>query len=144
MADASALIDSNLLVYVFDAVNPEKREICKGLVENCWRGRVRYAVSVQNLSEFYVAVTEKVEKPIPEEVAQSFVELIVQFDGWKVIPVNGGTVERAIGIGREYSVHYWDAMIAAAMEESGQRKILTENVDDFRKIPWIEVENPLH
>lgn len=143
MNDASALIDSNLLVYVFDAANPEKRDVCKRIVEDCWRGRVRHAVSVQNLSEFYVAVTEGVQKPIPEKVARTFVELIVKFDGWRVLPLKGGTVERAMTICREYRVHYWDALIAATMEENGQRKILTENEDDFAAIPWIEVENPL-
>ena len=138
-----ALIDTNLLIYIFDAANPRKRGICRKIAEDCFRGRSRYSVSVQNLSEFFVGVTEKVQNPVPGEVARSFVELIVEFDGWEVIPIDGRTVERAIEIRRDYSIHYWDALLASAMEGTGQRKILTENEGDFRRIPWLEVENPL-
>ncbi len=51
------LIDSNLLSYVFDESEPEKRRVCRELVADCWKGKRKYAASVQNLSEFYVVVT---------------------------------------------------------------------------------------
>jgi len=143
MCDVPALVDSNLLVYVFDRGSPRKREVCRKLVEDCWMGRTRYAVSVQNLSEFYVTVTEKVQNPIPGEVAQDFVELIVEFDGWRVLTLDGETVRRAIRIKAEYGAHYWDALIAAVMDQNGLRRLLTEDEEDFKKIPWLEVENPL-
>ena len=73
MNDELALIDSNLLSYVFDRSEPEKRRICKELVADCWKGKLKYAVSVQNLSEFYVVVTRKIEHPIPEAVAKRFI-----------------------------------------------------------------------
>jgi predicted nucleic acid-binding protein len=56
-----ALMDSNLLSYVFDKSEPKKRRICGELVADCWKGKREYAVSVQNLSEFYVVVTGKIE-----------------------------------------------------------------------------------
>jgi len=143
MTSPSALIDSNILVYVFDAAHPREREICRKLMEECWRGRSRYAVSAQNLSEFYVAVTQKFENPLPREVAREFVELIVGFEGWTVLPVVAETVSRAIRIKDDYKIHYWDALLAAAMEQGGLRRILTENVSDFERVPWLEVENPL-
>lgn len=136
-------MDSNLLTYVFDKTEPEKRKKCRNLIENCWKRREKYAVSVQNLSEFYVTVTEKVENPIPEEVAEKFVTLINEFDGWKVMDLDGQSVIRAIRINREHGAHYWDSQIAAVMERNEIKKILTENEEDFEGIPGIEVENPL-
>lgn len=64
MNDELALIDSNLLSYVFDRSEPEKRRICKELVADCWKGKRKYAVSVQNLSEFYVVVRTNMKKII--------------------------------------------------------------------------------
>ncbi|KXA96404.1 hypothetical protein AKJ37_05325 [candidate division MSBL1 archaeon SCGC-AAA259I09] len=136
-------MDSNLLTYVFDKSEPEKREKCRNLIEDCWKGRKKYAVSVQNLSEFYVTVTEKVEHPIPRDVAEKFVILIIEYDGWKVMNLDDRTVLKAIEIEKEHETPYWDSQIAAVMEENGIEKILTENEEDFEGIPWIEVENPL-
>jgi hypothetical protein len=36
-------------------------EICKGLIDECWRLRKKYSISIQNLSEFYVVITKKKE-----------------------------------------------------------------------------------
>ena len=65
MSDELALIDSNILSYVFDETEPEKNKICNELVVDCWKRKRDFAVSVQNLSEFYVVVTKKISNPIP-------------------------------------------------------------------------------
>jgi predicted nucleic acid-binding protein len=49
----------------------------------------------------------------------------------------------AIRIHREFDVPYWDALIAATMRENGVTRIYTEDEKSFRKIPWLEVVNPL-
>lgn len=141
MNDELALIDSNLLSYVFDRSEPEKRRICKELVADCWKGKLKYAVSVQNLSEFYVVVTRKIEHPIPEAVAKRFIELIISFQGWVVINFNAHTVISAIDINVGYGIHYWDALIAATMRENKIFSIYTEN-GDFESISWVKVTNP--
>jgi predicted nucleic acid-binding protein len=141
--DSPVLLDSNILAYVFDDSHPGKRDVCRHLVRRCWRGEAEYAVSVQNFSEFYVIVTEKVEKPIPREVAAEFVSLVIDFDGWRVVSIHGSTVARATEITGEHGVPYWDALIAAAMEENGIRRILTENEADFGPVPGVEVRNPI-
>ena len=85
-----------------------------------------------------MAVTERVENPIPKEVAKKFVDLVVEFEGWRVINFDGRTVSSAIRISIECGIPYWDALIAATMEENGIRCIYTED-EDFEKIPWLEV-----
>lgn len=137
-----ALIDSNLLSYVFDDSEPEKRRICAEMVAECWKRKRDFAVSVQNLSEFYVVVTEKIENPIPANLAKRFIELIIEFQGWHVLNYNENTIKSAIDISTEYSIHYWDALLAATMRENNVFCIHTENENDFKKIPWIKVLNP--
>jgi len=142
MSDELSLIDSNLLSYVFDESEPQKRKICKNLTAECWKGKRKYAVSVQNLSEFYVVVTKKIQHPIPPKVAKRFIELIIDFQGWLILDINANVVKSAIEISNKYGIHYWDAMLAATMKENKVFCIYTED-GDFDKIPWLKVVNPL-
>lgn len=142
MSGELALVDSNLLSYVFDNSEPDKRRICGNLVAGCWKGKRDLAVSVQNLSEFYVVVTNKISNPIPRNVAGKFIELITGFHGWHVINFSAFTIKSAIDISTEYSIHYWDALLAATMRENKVFSIYTED-NDFGKIPWLKTINPL-
>ncbi|MBU4220737.1 MAG: PIN domain-containing protein [Euryarchaeota archaeon] len=139
MKDELALIDSNILSYVFDESEPEKRRICADLAANCWKGMREFAVSVQNLSEFYVVVTKKISNPIPAKVAGDFIEHIIDFRGWHVINYDAQTIRSAIAISTKHSIHYWDALLAVTMRENNIFSIYTENDNDFKKIPWINI-----
>ena len=97
MKDELALIDSNILSYVFDESEPEKRKISADLAADCWKGKCEFAVSVQNLSEFYVVVTKKISNPIPAKVARNFVELMIDFEGWHVLNYNAHTIKISYG-----------------------------------------------
>ncbi|NJD77953.1 MAG: PIN domain-containing protein [Candidatus Methanoperedens sp.] len=141
MNDELSLIDSNLLSYIFDESEPEKRKICKELASECWQGKCKYAVSVQNISEFYVVVTKKIQHPLPENVAKKFVELIMGFQGWSVLNIDARAIKSAIDISIKYNIHYWDALLAATMRENKVFCIHTED-GGFNKIPWLKVLNP--
>ncbi len=141
MKDDLSLIDSNLLSYVFDESEPGKRKICEKLFEECWNGKRKFAVSVQNLSEFYVVVTRKIQHPMPKKVARRFIELINDFQGWDVLNINAGTIISAIDICEKYDIHYWDALLAATMRENRIFCVYTED-GDFERIPWLKVVNP--
>lgn len=142
MSDELALVDSNLLSYVFDESEPDKRRICGELVGDCWERKRDFAVSVQNLSEFYVVVTNKISNPIPADIARRFIELIIDFQGWHVINYSAPTIKSAIDISKEHGIHYWDALLAATMRENNVFSIYTED-SDFEKISWLKTVNPL-
>ena len=141
MTGPEALIDTNILGYVFDADVPTKRAVSRDLLARCWNGEVTFAVSVQNLAEFAVIVTEKVASPMPESVVRSFIETILNFDGWKVISYRGSTIQDALDIKEKYGLHFWDALIVATMQEHGIQQIYTED-RGFAKIPWCIPVNP--
>jgi predicted nucleic acid-binding protein len=135
------LIDTNVLVYLFDADAPEKRRISRDIVTACWRSEKRYSVSAQNLAEFSVVVTEKVENPMPVEDVTRFIRDIQDFDGWNVIGYGSTTILSAHQIRNGHHVHFRGALLAATMIESGIDTIITEDAHLLR-IPGITVINP--
>ena len=136
-----ALVDTNILCYALDAGEPEKRSVAAELLSRCWRSEISLAVSVQNLAEFAVVMTEKVQHPVPDAVVSRFVRDIMSFDGWKVIGYDPGTIMDAVGIQGMFSLHFWDALLAATMKQHNIGTIYTED-SRFKKIPWITVVDP--
>ncbi|OQX55378.1 MAG: hypothetical protein B5M53_04280 [Candidatus Cloacimonas sp. 4484_209] len=143
MTNKIFLIDTNILVYAYDKSEKEKHEICKNLIIKCWNLNIEYAISLQNLSEFYVITTKKIENPLSIKNAKHIIRDIINFGGWRKINSSPNTVMSAIDITRRYKTHYWDSLLAATMRENNVFCIYTENEKDLRKIPWLEVINPM-
>ncbi len=145
MEDRLCLLDTNILVYAYDRseIDSGKHEICKDLVAECWNLDKEFAVSLQNLSEFYVVTTKKIENPISTKDAEDIIGGILGFRGWKKISFTANTILSAIDAGSRYKIHYWDALLAATMRENNILCIYTENERDFKRIPWLDVVNPL-
>ena len=142
MTDEISLLDSNILVYAFDASEKEKHEKAKSLLEHCFLGHRKYAVSLQNLSEFFVISTRKIANPITKKEAADIVEGIIAFDGFLKLEPTKKTVIRALSISISSTLSYWDALIAAAMLDNGIFNIYTENIKDFSKVDGIKIKNP--
>ena len=141
MTEPPALIDTNVLCYAIDAGEPEKRAVAAELLSQCWRSEIALAVSVQNLAEFSVVMTAKVKHPVPDVIVRRFIRDIVSFCGWRVIGYDPETIMDAVGIRRKYSLHFWDALLAATMKQHNIVTIYTED-SHFNKIPWITVIDP--
>jgi predicted nucleic acid-binding protein len=141
MTESPALTDTNILVYAFDADSGRKHAVAKEMIGRSWRGKERYAVSIQNLAEFSVVVREKVAYPVPSEDVRQFLSLVMRSRDWQVLGYGAKTIIRAHEIRDEYHLHFWDALLAATMEENSVRTIITEDAH-FRNIPWISVQNP--
>ena len=141
-SDEICLIDTNILVYAYDESEGKKHEICKRLIDECWRLREKYSISIQNLSEFYVVITKKIENPVPMEMAKEIIGDIIEFQNWILMDYDPRTILSAIELNMVYKVHYWDALIAATMRENKIFSIYTED-GDFKNIPWLNVINPL-
>jgi len=141
MTGKPALVDTNILCYAFDTGVPEKREAAQGLLARVFKNEETLAVSVQNLAEFAVVTREKMEHPLPDDSITRFIEDIIAFDGWTVVHYDAGTVTRAIGISQARTLHFWDALLVATMQEQGIDTIWSEDAH-FSKIPWLTVKNP--
>ncbi len=142
MTDELFLLDSNILVYAFDASERIKHKKAITLLDPCWLGGRTYAVSLQNLSEFFVTVTSKIPRPISKEAATNIVGKIIAFHGFLKLKPTETSVLRACEMSTGKGTPYWDALLAATMAEHGISHILTENIKDFRNIQGITVVNP--
>jgi predicted nucleic acid-binding protein len=60
-----------------------------------------------------------------------------------VIAYNEHTVMDALMLSKQHKIHFFDALLAATMQENGISEILTENTEDFKKIKWLTVRNPI-
>lgn len=117
------------------------RAACAELLARCWRSEINLSVSVQNLTEFSVVMTEKIKNPVPDAIVTQFIENIEAFDGFSVLNYDAQTIINAIEIQKTYSLHFWDALIAATMKQNSLETIYTEAAH-FGKVPWISVINP--
>lgn len=135
------LIDTNVFCYLFDAREPRKSAISRALLARCFRLECRYSVSVQNLAEFSVVMTEKITTPAPYALIRQFISDIARFDGWKILQYGVDSVLAAQDLQADYSLHFWDALLAATMKEHRIDTIYSED-DHFKKIPWLKTINP--
>ncbi|MDI6603343.1 MAG: PIN domain-containing protein [Patescibacteria group bacterium] len=135
------LIDTNILVYAYDTSEGTKHEVSKSLLKQVWEvgGGI---VCLQNLMEFFVVITQKVENPIDVAKAKTIVEDILKSGNWRIIDRDEGTFLSAIDLVSEYKIHLWDALIGACMKENEITEIVTENKEDFEKISDIKVIVP--
>ncbi|MBI4053071.1 MAG: PIN domain-containing protein [Candidatus Diapherotrites archaeon] len=134
------LIDSNILIYAYDASETEKHPLAAEFVsEMVLNGSAVF--SAQVFSEFSSAATEKLENALGTETAKQI--LLDLSKASRVVSHNEKTVIEALNVKQACKVHFWDALVAATMREHGITVIFTENEKDFRKISWIEAINPL-
>lgn len=140
IASEAFFVDSNILVYAVDRSDAAKHASAKKFIME-QENNALACMSIQNLVEFHFAATNRIEKPIPlYESLQIIAELKSIFS---VKRYHSKTVIAAIRLQQLYGVHFWDALIAATMQENHIQTIYTENEKDFKKIPGINVINPL-
>lgn len=135
------LIDTNILVYAYDISEGEKHSVSRDLLKQIWEegGGV---VCLQNLMEFFVIITDKVENPISVTEAKTLIEDFLKSDNWRIIDRDADTFLNAVDLVSEHKIHLWDAVIAACMKENDITEIVTENKKDFEKVPDIKVTVP--
>lgn len=135
------LIDTNILVYAYDTSEGTKHEVSRDILKQIWKtgGGI---VCLQNLMEFFVVITQKVENPINVAEASIIVEDILKSDNWRIVDRDVDTFLSAIHLVSEHNIHLWDAAIVACMKENEVTEMVTENKEDFEKIPDIKVIVP--
>lgn len=137
------LLDTNILVYSYDATNQRKHQKAKELLQQCWQRKKTYAISVQNLAEFFVVITKKVPSPLSLEDAENIITDIISFTPWKVLHYDQETLLQSITLYKKSKKHFWDALLAATMLEAGINHIYTENTADFAGFEKIIAVNPV-
>lgn len=131
-------LDTNVLVYLFDHGAPKKRAAARAVLTRHGVD-VDLVLSTQVLQEFYVAVTRKLAAPLPPEQAERALRNLARLP---VVPASTDLVLAAVALSRRENFSFWDAMIVEAALRSGAHELLSEDMQDGRRIEGLHIRNP--
>ncbi|NEX19873.1 PIN domain-containing protein [Thiorhodococcus mannitoliphagus] len=132
-------LDTNVLVYLFDAKEPDKQAIAQSL----WRRACQEAIpvlSTQVLQEFFATVTKAAKQGLPIATAR---EAILDFS--EIAEVAEVTVPLIAAATRRIETSgfsFWDSLIIETALASGARRLWTEDLQDGQVIGDLTVVNP--
>lgn len=131
-------VDTNVLVYAYDASAGRKKSAAEQLLSRLWQAGTG-CLSVQVLQEFFVTVTAKVVHPVPVDEAA---DRIREFGSWHVFTPRVDDVLRAIALHKQTKLSFWDAMVVHAAAETGCDVLWTEDFNDGQLIGAVRIRNP--
>ena len=136
MSGDSFFVDTNLLLYSFDARNPLKRTLANVWLDELWRagtGRLSWQV----LHEFYANAIRKTGLP-----SAQCREAVTIFSHWRPGGMNAGIIERAWYWMDQAQLSYWDGLILSSAERLGCRWLLSEDFQKGRNYEGVTVIDP--
>ncbi|MCA9415448.1 MAG: PIN domain-containing protein [Candidatus Omnitrophica bacterium] len=138
----AALVDTNVLVYLFDHRYPKKQKIAEQLLrKGIEEDNVR--VPHQALVEFVAATTKKSlsDGPLLEdsEARQEAEEFLHQFT---ILYPNENVFRLALRGMAAYQLSWFDAHMWAYAEHFGLSEILSEDFQDGRLYGSVQIRNP--
>lgn len=136
---ANVFLDTNVLVYLYDQFEPEKRRQATALVETLINNN-NGAISTQVLVEFASVVTRKLK--IPLTYAEAYIQVEELIQTWQVIEVTPLTVLEAVRGVRDYGFSIWDAQIWATALLNKIPLVLSEDFNTEAVIEGVRFANP--
>jgi len=137
MSDRS-FVDTNVLVYCFDAGEPVKRKRALALLED--ESSVGDLVlSTQVLQEFYVTVTRKLKRPLTASEAAAAVQELAKLP---VVQIDLAMVLSSIADCQTYQLSLWDTLILRSALAANCERVLTEDLQHGFVFESLRVENP--
>ncbi|MEA1964602.1 MAG: PIN domain-containing protein [Candidatus Aerophobetes bacterium] len=139
-------MDTNVLVYARDKDNCFFRK-ARSTIDKARSGKLEACISLQNLSEFYTAVTssKQVRNPLTPEQAKKDIQEYLSYSNIEKLTIKESTLRLAIELAEKYNIikqDIYDTQLVATMVENQVKKILMVNIDDFSVFSEIEAENP--
>ena len=135
---APVFVDSNVIVYARDASDVVKQERAARWLAYLWRERVG-RISTQVLSEYYVAVTRKLEPGLPAQEAWDDVQALLT---WRPYPIDAAVLARGREVELRYRLSWWDSLIVAAAQLQGCAVLLSEDMQDGAVYGGVTIRSP--
>jgi predicted nucleic acid-binding protein len=140
---AQALLDTNVLVYAAYR-QALLHDAAARLVERGLDKRGSYCIAPQNLIEFAAVGTRRRASSNglrPADI-ERICDLLYRSRTLSKIYPQRGTVRRAVREGIALGIYgsaWYDLFLAMTMRDNGVHVIVTENVTDFRRFPFLRV-----
>ena len=129
-------IDSNILIYAYDRTAGRRHSEATRLMARAALGDC--IVTLQCLAEF-VHVTSRKRKLSLAEAASVVSNLRLTF---AVVAASVDALEAAIAATRSHRLSFWDAMLWATVRRAGCELLLTEDMQDGRRLGGVTFVNP--
>lgn len=127
-------LDTNIVVYLYSADEPEKRAVAFALIE-----QNNSVVSTQVLSELANTLSRKFKLTF-DVVAQAVAEVR---DACTVVPVMPDTIAQALALAKKYRYSYYDSLILAAALSAGCDMLISEDMQHGQTIEVaLTIRNP--
>ena len=130
-------LDTNVLVYAYDASDPAKQRIAQDLVRRAVAGEM--VISTQVLAEFAATLLHKLSPAARPADVSSILDVLGPI---KAITSDADSVRRAVEAHAKYGVHFYDGMILAAAERGACARVLSEDLNPGQSYFGVTVENP--
>lgn len=133
------LIDTNVLVYLYDQREPHMQDqaaIILRHLEETKQGRL----SAQNLAEFYVVSTRRLNPVISPADGARIVDLLG--NTFPVYPVTQMVVNEAVRGARDHGLAYYDSQLWALARLNQIPLIFSEDFQDGQFLEGIRFVNP--
>jgi predicted nucleic acid-binding protein len=134
---ARYFVDSNVLIYARDVVEPAKQRRANDWLEWLWdegSGRLSYQV----LIESYSVLTAKGPK-LQKAKARAYLE---DFLIWQPLALDSTVMTRAWLMQERFGLSWWDSLIGAAAHLTECDYLLTEDLQQGQNLDGIIVINP--
>ena len=132
-------LDTNVLVYAFDASAPRKAAIADRLVSEGLKYRTA-AISYQVAQEFLNVALKKFGPPLSTREAQEYLSTVLQ-RMWAV-QSSVGLCSEALRLRDRFALSWYDALIVAAAIEARCEVLYTEDLQHGLRIDGLRVVNP--
>jgi predicted nucleic acid-binding protein len=136
--DRLTFVDTNVLVYAHDGSETRKQPTAQALLDVLWRDRTG-VLSAQVLQEFYVVATRKLDPPMRRAAAR---EIVAVYGEWPTVQVDVALALAASKLEERHGFSFWDALVVEAARRAGAARLVTEDLQDGRRIAGVRIENP--
>ena len=133
------LIDTNVLVYVFDRANEKNQARSVEILRSLEAAHLGY-LSVQNLNEFFNVVTRKLTPPLTALQARRQVDMLI--NTYKILPLTTNIVVEALRGVNEHKLQIYDAQLWATARLNQIPILLSEDFQDGAAIEGVRFLNP--
>jgi len=136
MTRGLTFVDTNVLLYAQDRRDDRRRGIAHAVLDGLWTSGTG-VLSTQVLQEFSNVATRKLQ--LSPETAR---RIVAEYAEWPVVETTAQLIVSASVLHERHRFSFWDAMVVEAALLSGATTLLSEDLQDGRRIGDLTIRNP--
>ena len=139
MRGDSFFLDTNILVYSFDAATPARQDKAQTLIAQALETD-NGCISYQVVQEFLNVAIRKFPAPMPPATVRRYLAGVLM--PLCRVFANGALYERALDVHERWRYAWYDALIIASALEAGCAVLYSEDLQDGQVIESLTIRNP--